>query len=51
LVATLATNPPISEERMTLIWLAIGLARRINCALPAKSASQASSTKAKLTTS
>jgi hypothetical protein len=29
LSATLATRPPISDERMTLNWLAIGLASRI----------------------
>ena len=51
LVTTLATSPPISVERITLIWLAIGLARRIGAVLAAKSDSQASSTKAKLITS
>jgi hypothetical protein len=33
----LATRPPIRVERMTLNWLAIGLASRISCSLPAKS--------------
>ncbi|MCY1547644.1 hypothetical protein D9M68_837130 [compost metagenome] len=43
-----ATRLPSNEERITLIWLAMGLSRRIGSALPANSDSQRSSTKLKL---
>ena len=42
------SSDPSSDERITLIWLAIGLSRRIGSALPARSRSQLSSTKLKL---
>ena len=38
----------MSDERITLIWLAMGLSRRTGSGLPARSRSQASSTKLKL---
>jgi hypothetical protein len=45
LATRVSTRPPISVERMTPIWLAIGLARMIGAGLTAKSASHAASTK------
>jgi hypothetical protein len=42
------SSEPSSDERMTLIWLAIGFSSLIGLGLPASSCSQRSSTKLKL---
>ena len=48
LARRLATSEPISDVRMTEAWLAMGFSSRTGLASPARSASQAGSTKAKL---
>lgn len=42
------SREPSSEERITLIWLAMGLSSLMGLGLPASSCSQRSSTKLKL---